>query len=151
VDTESVKRRLATIGIVVGTLGFALAAPGSAGTRDTRIISYWNGGNDVGSQHYVRHPRKVGFMIAGTGDQGYWLVRHAHWRHWGDRRTTTRGKLASAALSGTPVRIRARRHTYHSCRSPGDTVYFYARVRIHIHGEHNWRRIPHSSLVPQCE
>jgi hypothetical protein len=140
------KQRLATIGIV-GALGFALAAPGSADARVARIISYWNGGN-VGTPHYVKHPRRIGFVMAGTNYQGYWLLRHTHWRHWGHHRTTARGKLASAALAGTRVRIRARRHTYHSCRHPGDTVYFYTRVKIHI-GEH-WRRIPHNSLVPQC-
>ena len=77
-------------------------AGGSGGNRrDTRIISYWDGGSDAGTPHYVRHPRKVGFNI---GDGGYWLVRHADWRHWGDQRTNEHGRLSWAALEGTPDR-----------------------------------------------
>ena len=91
---------------------------------------------------------EVGFNI---GDGGYWLVRHADWRHWGDQRTTAHGRLASAALDGTPVDVRAWRHTYHSCRHAGDTASFYARAKIRIQGEGKWRKIPHNSLVPQCE
>jgi hypothetical protein len=139
------KRRLAIVG-VFAALG--LAAAGSADARVTRIVSWWNG-HQVGT-YYARHPHKLGLVMAGTNYQGYWLVRGVDWRHWGDRQTTARGELASAALSGTPVKIRASRNTYHSCLEPGDTVYFYSRAKIRIQGEDRWRPIPNNSLAPQC-
>jgi hypothetical protein len=143
-------RRLATIGIV-GALGLSLAVPGLASAHKTWIISYWHGGNVGPSVQAVHHPEKIGLVMSHTHHQGYWLIRDVHWRHWGHRRTTAQGKMASAALSGTPVRIRAHgRHTYHACRRPGDTVRFYTRAKIHIKGEDRWRKIPHNSLVPQC-
>ena len=137
-------RRLAIVALV--TAAFVVAS--SSAEARTRIVSQWNG-HGIGN-YYVSHPKKLGLVMAGTGYQGYWLIRDAHWKHWGNRRTKAKGELASAALAGTPVVIRARRSTYRSCVRPGDHLYFYDRAKIRIRGESGWRRIPHKSLAPQC-
>lgn len=120
----------------------------TAATARARIVSSWNG-HEIGS-FYVEHPRKFGLVMADSDFQGYWLVRDAKWRHWGNGQTTATGKLASAALDGTQVRIRAQRHTYQSCLKSGDKVDFYNRAEIQIGGQHGWSPIPARSLSPQC-
>jgi hypothetical protein len=143
------RRRLSLIGIAL-VVALGLAIPASASARKTWIISAWNGGSEIGiGAFYVHHPHRIGLVMAGGGG-GFWLIRETHWHRWGHRQTTAHGKLASAGLYGTPVRIVARRQTFHDCRAPGDTVYFYARVRIHIKGEDHRRTIPRYSLFPQC-
>lgn len=138
------KRRLAMFALMAAAFG---AISGSAEAR-TRIVSQWNG-HGIGS-YYVSHPKKLGLVMAGTGYQGYWLIRDVRWKHWGNRRTKAKGELASAALAGTPVVIRARRHTYRSCVRAGDRLHFYTRAKIRIKGQSDWMRIPHKSLAPQC-
>jgi hypothetical protein len=140
------KRPLATLAIVVA-LGVGLALPANASARETHIASPWNG-HQTG-YYFKEHPAKLGFVMEGTQRSGYWLIKDAHWRHWGHHRTRAHGKLASADLDGTPVHIVASNRRPYQCH--GKKLHFYTRAKIHIRGEgHHWRRIPRPTLVPIC-
>jgi hypothetical protein len=138
------KRLLVTV-----TVSLALALPAVASAGGSYIFHHWNG-KRIGDFKEA-HPRALGFCISSRCD-GYWLMKDVDWHNWGHRRTSAHGKLASASLSGTPTRIKARhKQTLHNCFKHGDTVRFYTRARVHIKGEGgHWRSIPHSTLVPKC-
>ncbi len=135
--------------LVGAVLILALAVPAVASAGGSYVFHHYNG-KRVGDFKDA-HPRHLGLCID-SSCQGYWLMKHVHWHHWGHARTNARAKLASADLSGTPVRVKMRhKQKFHNCFRHGDTVRFYTRARIHIRGEgHHSRSIPHSTLVPRC-